>query len=497
MTLALDGYVTGTSSGSSTVATSSGLTTANANDVIVACVTAYVTSGSAPTVSSVSGGGLTWTKRVSTGSTALKPSFAANIDVWQAVASSTLSSVTVTATLSSASAQDADLVVFGVSGADTAAPSDPNSSLPAQASSATPSTTPSVSGVSTSSPRSLIYAVSFNGGRGANPGSGFSTIDASGLAISDNQYEIVAAKQSGITVSFGSGDQNSFGFLMVADAVQGAIPVGSAAGHATLSGAGIEARIAAGTAAGHAAVAAAGAWTIKATGSAAGHATASGTGLDLRIATGSAAGRASASGAGIAARIATGSAAGRAAVIGDQAPPSRLAPSYTSDDFLAAAQGLLPRGAAWPRDLGRVLTSFWQAIGDTLAAHAASAAHLLVDAFPPTTVQLLPEWQKTLGLPDPAWPPAPTPAEQQDQVWIKFVVVGGQSAGYFTDLAASFGESVTVKSRAPFRCGQSKCGQTCGTTEQFFVWDVEAPDTALQGVFNQMKPAHTLCVLNG
>jgi hypothetical protein len=113
------------------------LTTANANDIIVVMVGVELGTG-APTVSSVSGGGLTWTRR----SQAIGNS-SVTLEVWYAVAASPLTSVTITAT-TSANFDNGGIIAFGITGCNTASPWDSNASLPAKhsySSAVTPSAT--------------------------------------------------------------------------------------------------------------------------------------------------------------------------------------------------------------------------------------------------------------------------------------------------------------------------------------------------------------------
>lgn len=68
-------------------------------------------------------------------------------------------------------------------------------------------------------------------------------------------------------------------------------------------------------------------------------------------------------------------------------------------DIAVALQALLPRGPVWPRQPGAALTRVTSGIAATVHRVHARALALLVDAFPATTYELLPEWEETLGLP--------------------------------------------------------------------------------------------------
>ena len=201
----LDGSVSSTASSTTTISAS--LTTTLTNDIIVAVVYWEVSSGSAPTVSGVSGGGLTWAKhKSSNGSTS------GNIEIWWALAASALSSTSITVTATS-SFDDASLSIFGVNGCNTSTPWDTNASLPATYSSAT-SATPSFSGISTSSTSGNfnIFSwgqVSSSNSAGTLP-SGFTQIsyahNGGGARFSDvcTAYKRTTAALSSASFSWGS-----------------------------------------------------------------------------------------------------------------------------------------------------------------------------------------------------------------------------------------------------------------------------------------------------
>lgn len=161
--LSSDGSVSGSFNAASG---SVSLTTANSNDVIYVVVSIRTTSSQ--TVSSVSGAGLTWNFRSARNS----GTSAVRVEAWYAIASSPLSAASITVTLSAAA--KFTLVAFGISGANTASPFDPNVSIPASAdgNSATPSTT-----ITTSNSNDFIIgALAAQGTVTATPGSGFTVI---------------------------------------------------------------------------------------------------------------------------------------------------------------------------------------------------------------------------------------------------------------------------------------------------------------------------------
>lgn len=139
------------------------------------------------------------------------------------------------------------------------------------------------------------------------------------------------------------------------------------------------------------------------------------------------------------------------------------APNYSAPDYLFALQALLPRGRVWPRDPDAVQTKVLTGLVQSYVRTNASANQVLVEALPSTTFQLLPEWEATMGLPDPCAGTSPTIQGRRSQVVARFTGVGGQSVGYMVAFAKSLGYTVTVKQYAPARVGQSRVGQPlCG-----------------------------------
>lgn len=151
------------------------------------------------------------------------------------------------------------------------------------------------------------------------------------------------------------------------------------------------------------------------------------------------------------------------------------APVLTSADYLRAFQALMPRGKVWPRVPDATQTMVLQGLSKTYERNTERANYLLIDVFPASTVELLPEWEATLGLPDPCAGEAPTIQQRRAQVVSRLSSTGGQSALYFMTLAEKLGYLVTVTNNAPFRAGQSSAGEPVGSLDWAHTWTVNAP----------------------
>jgi uncharacterized protein YmfQ (DUF2313 family) len=174
------------------------------------------------------------------------------------------------------------------------------------------------------------------------------------------------------------------------------------------------------------------------------------------------------------------------------------APSPAAADYLAALQKLMPRGRVWPRSPTAIITLVLTALALTFWRLDQAAGALLQDLFPATAVNMLPEWELSLGLPDPCIGEEPTLQARQAQVVQRLVSTGGQSVNYFTELAASLGYAITITEftgaqahtwqvNCPqaqaiyFRAGQSAAGEPL----------LSGGSAVLECLFNELKPAQT------
>lgn len=139
-------------------------------------------------------------------------------------------------------------------------------------------------------------------------------------------------------------------------------------------------------------------------------------------------------------------------------------PIYDISVFAKAFSDNLPTGLAWPKEdpnsnLSKTVLalagSYWR---------AANRAANLIKEYPATTLELLPEWEASVGLPDPCLGEAPSVAQRRAQVVARFGGVqynGGAAAGSLSipalqAFAKSLGFGIAVAEFAPFRAGLSK-----------------------------------------
>jgi len=189
-------------------------------------------------------------------------------------------------------------------------------------------------------------------------------------------------------------------------------------------------------------------------------------------------------------------------------------PLYSADDYKAALLTLLPRGRVWPKDPDVAQNAVMGGLAETFARLDGRAQSLLVDAFPPTTLELLPEWEASLGLPDPCEGPDQVLQQRRTQVVYRLVNTGGQSVAYFIGVLSRLGyENATITQFAPFRADVDCADRPLYGETWWSVWQINLPDLrvfefcadisaadeplisiANDSVFcviDQTKPAHT------
>jgi uncharacterized protein YmfQ (DUF2313 family) len=169
------------------------------------------------------------------------------------------------------------------------------------------------------------------------------------------------------------------------------------------------------------------------------------------------------------------------------------APNLTGADYLRAFQSLMPRGRVWPKDADAIQTQVFTGLTQIYGRNTARANYLLVDAFPATTYELLPEWEATLGLPDPCAGPAPTIQLRRNQVVARLSNSGGQSIAYFVNFAAQLGFTVTITQFTQARAGMLKAGDPCNGPDWNFAWKITAPvNTVVRAVAGAMAAGDPL-----
>jgi uncharacterized protein YmfQ (DUF2313 family) len=180
----------------------------------------------------------------------------------------------------------------------------------------------------------------------------------------------------------------------------------------------------------------------------------------------------------------------------------------------AALNALLPTGPALPRDPGTPFQALLGALAGELGTVLGRARALRDEADPRAADELLADWERVAGLPDPCLGQAPTVAQRRARLVQQLTQGRGQSPGFFVGLAATLGRSATVAEFAEHDCEQD-CETGVHDTAWRFAWRMTLPigsaevfeatcedgcetplaqwgDTVVECVVGALKPAHTI-----
>lgn len=189
-------------------------------------------------------------------------------------------------------------------------------------------------------------------------------------------------------------------------------------------------------------------------------------------------------------------------------------PLYKAADYQAILKSLLPPGRVWPREPGTVQDLLMAGLAPTFERLDARAQTLLVDAFPGTTIELIPEWEETLGLPDLCEGEGQGIDQRRAQVINRLVNAGGQSVAYFLGVLSRLGYvDATITQYAPFRADVDHADAPLYHADYAFHWSINIPnlrvfyfkadnstvgealviisDAAVFCVIDALRPAHT------
>jgi uncharacterized protein YmfQ (DUF2313 family) len=148
--------------------------------------------------------------------------------------------------------------------------------------------------------------------------------------------------------------------------------------------------------------------------------------------------------------------------------------------YLRQLTALLPRGDGLSREPTSNLYKLLQALADELGRFDDRMEQLKREWDPSLTLEMLPDWERVLGLPDPCITEDQTVDQRRDAVVAKLTLLGGQSRAFFISLAASLGYTITITEFDPFVSGGGHSGDPLYDYEWAHTWQVNsAEDTVV------------------
>ena len=131
----------------------------------------------------------------------------------------------------------------------------------------------------------------------------------------------------------------------------------------------------------------------------------------------------------------------------------------TGDDYKEAMLRLLPQGEAWPRHPESILYKVVQGLAAYWGFVDARAADLLErESDPRTTIELLPDWERNWGLPDPCYEAPQTIDQRQQALVMRMTMLGSASREFFIGVAAQIGYTITITEYRTFVVGIDSVG---------------------------------------
>lgn len=162
--------------------------------------------------------------------------------------------------------------------------------------------------------------------------------------------------------------------------------------------------------------------------------------------------------------------------------PSPLASGFvrrSGADYADGFAALLPTGPAWPRDAASVLMRAVAGLAGVWGRVDARAADIVeIETDPRATLELLPDWERAWGLPDPCVSEPQGVDERRLILVHRITLLGGQSREFFVGVAAELGYAIEIREYSPFMAGVSRCGDTRDLDEGGrYRWEIAAPES--------------------
>lgn len=168
----------------------------------------------------------------------------------------------------------------------------------------------------------------------------------------------------------------------------------------------------------------------------------------------------------------------------------------SANDYLESLKALAPKGVCWTTDNNSNWIKLLDAIAQEYARVDGRGVDLLMEAFPDTSDELLPNWERLVGLPDTFSDPDATIEERRQQVLFKLQARGGQTAEYIQDLIATLGYESLIIDATPFKADFSHADDFLfdDTWAHIFVVVVQNPvanHEQLEGRIRSIQPAQS------
>jgi uncharacterized protein YmfQ (DUF2313 family) len=189
----------------------------------------------------------------------------------------------------------------------------------------------------------------------------------------------------------------------------------------------------------------------------------------------------------------------------------------TAADYRGQLRGLLPPGPAWQTEDGDARAGLLTGIAQELSRIDSRANRLVDEADPRETNELLTDYERMCGLPDPCLVSITdniTTSERRAVVVARLRNIGAQTLAYYRELTGSLGYPVEVTEYEIHNVDR-EVTYPLYAGPWLYAWKIESPDTVvkqfdvmcaagdplaswgnlvLECIINRLKPAHTIAI---
>jgi uncharacterized protein YmfQ (DUF2313 family) len=153
----------------------------------------------------------------------------------------------------------------------------------------------------------------------------------------------------------------------------------------------------------------------------------------------------------------------------------------TGDDYADALTALLPLGQAWPRAYDSALMKTVRGLAGVWGYVDQRAADLLeIESDPRATTEMILDWERNWGLPDPCLSHPPTDLNARRAALVaKMTMLGAQSREFFVGVGKLLGYEIVITEYSPYMTGVSRVGDTRATDPEdveHYRWQLGPPE---------------------
>jgi len=151
-------------------------------------------------------------------------------------------------------------------------------------------------------------------------------------------------------------------------------------------------------------------------------------------------------------------------------------PRHSASQYARLKQFLLAPGKAFNRIVGSDLTALIEGLCEEFDRLDQRATDIIEEAYPNTTTELLPDYERVFALPDSCIDQEQSIAERRVALVEKMTYTGEATPASIEAGAAALGFDIEVIEYKPFQCGVSVCGDPLSNDDWIYCITVAADE---------------------